>query len=107
MGEDAQPKPSRVHLLKTAAPWFDEVWNERKPFEVRRNDRDFRAGDVVVLLETDARGFYTPRRLIFRIGYVLTGFPGLRKGWCAFGLLVPNDDELCDADDALRAAGLA
>jgi len=41
----------RVHRLKTVDPYFTDVAVGRKTFEVRKNDRGFRVGDVLVLEE--------------------------------------------------------
>lgn len=93
----------KVHIVKCVSPHFEEVWEERKPFEVRKDDRDYQPSDVIVLRHWDpARGYDGQRRsLIFRIGSVLRDFPGLRKGHCAFGLLAPTDKDLGLADLAL------
>ncbi|WP_257303437.1 DUF3850 domain-containing protein [Geothrix campi] len=45
------------HDLKIAPEHLAEVISGRKTFEVRRNDRDFRAGDVVYLKEWDGYKF--------------------------------------------------
>lgn len=42
-----------VHELKTWPYYFEEVWNGTKTFEVRKNDRDFRVGDTLILQEYD------------------------------------------------------
>lgn len=42
----------KVHVLKTRAPWFDDVRRDEKTFEVRVDDgRGFAVGDVLVLRE--------------------------------------------------------
>lgn len=35
----------KVHELKTWQQPFDDVWNNEKTFEVRKDDRGFRLGD--------------------------------------------------------------
>lgn len=40
-----------THRLKTAPEPFSDVWSGAKLAEFRRNDRDFRAGDLLELLE--------------------------------------------------------
>lgn len=40
---------SKHHDLKCILPYFNEVKELKKQFEVRRNDRDFQAGDTVTL----------------------------------------------------------
>lgn len=40
-----------THKLKTVNPWFTDIWEGRKSFEYRRNDREFQVGDTLVLHE--------------------------------------------------------
>jgi hypothetical protein len=40
-----------IHYLKAWPQFFEAVARGLKPFEVRKNDRDFRVGDRVVLYE--------------------------------------------------------
>lgn len=90
------------HELKTWPIYFDRVWEGKKGFEVRKNDRDFQAGDTVTLREfepgnTDMNsgremiigsgendGSYTGRKIECVIDYVLHTFKGLQAGWCVF-----------------------
>lgn len=40
-----------VHNLKSHSEYFWAVWNGQKKFEIRKNDRHFKEGDLVVLQE--------------------------------------------------------
>ncbi|MBE6645011.1 MAG: DUF3850 domain-containing protein [Ruminococcaceae bacterium] len=40
-----------IHHLKTLPLYFQAVIDERKPFEIRENDRNFKIGDRVILEE--------------------------------------------------------
>lgn len=65
---------SKVHDLKTWPEYFAAIWDGRKTFEVRRNDRNFRAGDVIALHEWEPKkGRFTGRQARGRITYVLAG----------------------------------
>lgn len=41
------------HGLKIAPEYFKAVKNGSKKFEIRKNDRDYNVGDILVLLEYD------------------------------------------------------
>lgn len=43
------------HSLKTEQPWFDLVAEGVKNFEIRKNDRGFKEGDILELLEYDRK----------------------------------------------------
>lgn len=104
----------KVHALKTLNPFFSDVLEGRKNFEVRKNDRDFKVGDVLCLQETTTTqeipslymtGFgclnqvpgitvlpqtktvYTGREMYKKITYILEGGAfGLSAGFVVLGL---------------------
>jgi hypothetical protein len=39
------------HELKTINPFFTDIMKKVKNFEIRKNDRDFKIGDILVLKE--------------------------------------------------------
>lgn len=81
-----------IHYLKTVQPYFDKVWHCIKEFEVRKNDRDFQAGDKVVLKEYDptAPHNYSGRYIEATIKYVLTNPEFVKEGYCIFGIEINN-----------------
>ena len=89
-----------THVLKCVEPFYGRVADRSKLFEVRRDDRDFQPGDTVVLRKFDGR-FYGNSYCVFGIGYVLRGFPGLNRFYCAFSLLDPTDQDDDRADAAM------
>ena len=40
-----------AHELKTYPKYFQETIEGNKPFEIRKNDRNFQVGDVLILKE--------------------------------------------------------
>ena len=46
-----------THHLKTRPEYFQAVIDGRKPFEVRKNDRNFKEGDRVILEEFAGKHF--------------------------------------------------
>ena len=81
-----------THELKVFPKYYQETFEGNKPFEIRKNDRDFEEGHNVILRECDeTRMFkemnaFTGRRLKARISYVLYNFEGLQPGYVVFGL---------------------
>lgn len=85
-------RPVRRHRLKTWPEYFADVAAERKPFEVRRNDRDFREGDLLDLVEFEPQtGRESGKIVTRRAGYILRG-PGfgIEAGYCVIGLEKAN-----------------
>lgn len=84
----------KVHELRTWPPFFEEVILRDKKFEVRKNDRDFQIGDVLVLREwqpdqTGDGGRYTGRIAAARVTSILSGpILGIAEGWCVMGVSV-------------------
>jgi len=84
------------HKLKTWPNYFDAVKRGEKPFEVRKDDRGFQKGDVLVLQRTDPDRIYcvdtdfkgtVKHELRKRISYVLTGGQfGIEPGYVVLGL---------------------
>jgi predicted RNA-binding Zn-ribbon protein involved in translation (DUF1610 family) len=62
----------RRHDLKCWPPYFNDVRESRKTFEVRRADRNFGLGDTLILHEF-AEGAYTGKICERRVSYVLGG----------------------------------
>lgn len=40
-----------VHELKTWSEYFQQIYMGKKTFEVRKNDRNFKIGDMLILKE--------------------------------------------------------
>lgn len=72
-----------THELKTWSEHFEEVFMGRKTYEVRKNDRDFKVGDMLILQEGDLGGagmsdydltfFPTGRTLARKVTHILHG----------------------------------
>lgn len=77
-----------THKVKCWTGYFDAVLRGDKPFEVRRNDRNYRVGDHLVLEEWDpSTEAYTGRVFRLRITYVLAGGAfGIDRDYCVLGV---------------------
>jgi len=85
------------HFLKTWPIYYERILNGQKTFEVRKNDRDFQAGDTVTLAEFHPDGDigFSNREIHFIIGYVLVGEQfGIQSGYCVFSLIDNNKSHL-------------
>lgn len=75
-----------IYGLKILPEYFEAAISGRKNFELRRNDRDYKEGDVIILREWDEDQEYTGRSFAVGIKYVLKNCPeyGLQDGYCIF-----------------------
>lgn len=91
--EKMQKLPSKqektAHDVKLGASFFEDVRSGRKNFELRRNDRNYKTGDLIVLHEYKD-GKETDRSITKEIGYMLEEFEGLKDGYCILGLVEPK-----------------
>ena len=91
----------KTHNLKIWPNWFLAVVDGSKCFEIRRDDRGFEVGDLLVFEEYKPRvGTYTGRTIRRRIVYitrigdaVAVGLNaeafGLKEGFCVLGMVAP------------------
>jgi len=59
-----------VHSLRTWPTFFEEVWQGRKTFEIRWNDRKFQVGDILMLREWSKEKGYSGRKLPVKVTYI-------------------------------------
>ena len=82
-----------THELKIAPKYFEAVKNWTKPFEIRKDDRNYQVGDIVILKEFNLMsGIYSGRQIARKISYVLRHCPeyGLEQGFCVIGFRYEN-----------------
>lgn len=97
-----------THELKTWPEFFEAIQSGKKKFEVRKNDRDFKTGDTLLLKEYDPfhcsvkqsfdeeppqvePGTYTGREIRASVIYVLedhTGSFGIQPGFVVMSIKV-------------------
>lgn len=84
----------KIHTLKTWPLFWDSVEGGTKLFEVRENDRDFKAGDVLILRKFDPHSQQYPLNkegvpfdMMFRVSFILHGGQlGIADGFCVMSL---------------------
>ncbi len=76
------------HKVKCSSSYFELTVQDRKPFELRLNDRNYQTGDTITLEEVRADNTYitTGRERIGEIMCVISGPPWLRDGYVALGI---------------------
>jgi len=76
-----EPRPRITHELKIWPEYFNQVRNGRMKFQLRRNDRDFKVGDELLLKDwqppepgetyfDDDFGF-TDAEILVRVDYIM------------------------------------
>lgn len=75
------------HYLNIFPHYFQAVIDGRKTFEIRKNDRDFRSGDTISLIERNIERMHgvTGRQCSAEIGYI-TDYEQ-QPGYVVFSLL--------------------
>ncbi|HBF7198294.1 DUF3850 domain-containing protein [Clostridioides difficile] len=74
-----------IHELKILPQYFKEAVNGNKNFEVRKNDRGFKKGDLLVLQEFDGEK-YTGLETRKEITYLLDNSNYLQDGYVVLGM---------------------
>ena len=83
-----------LHELKVYPRFFEETIEGNKTFEIRKNNRDFRVGDVLVLKEWDGTK-YTKREVKVAVRYILNDeFAGLAAGYVAMGVQILAEEKM-------------
>jgi hypothetical protein len=103
-------KVRECHKVKVWPPFFEAVLSGDKTFEVRKDDRDYRVGDSLLLCEwsPDADA-YTGLFANFRIVYKLDGGQfGIEKGYCCLGIApISKAAESAQTDNQQLKAAIA
>jgi len=76
-----------THALKTWPEYFEAISSGFKTFEVRKDDRKFNSGDVVLLQEYDNKTEeYTGAEWTGEITYIMRDPAFVKKGFVIFGI---------------------
>lgn len=77
----------QVHQIRLASGYFEDVAAGSKTFELRKNDRHYRKGDILELMEfTEGRN--TGRLIRAEVTYLLEDYTGLEDGYCIMAIKV-------------------
>lgn len=77
-----------THKLKTWSEYFERIVSREKKFELRKNDRDFQVGDILVLQEWYKNlEKYSGNEIEVRVTYILRGPTfGIEKDYCVMSI---------------------
>lgn len=91
-----------THNLKLKAEYVEQVMLGEKTFELRKNDRDFKVGDLIHFTDTNGKELFWKNEIgalrmreyifednLFRINYILKDVPeyGLDKDYCILSIV--------------------
>ena len=79
----------KQHELKIVASDYEYVISGKKIFELRKNDRGYKQGDSLKMLEFKD-GKHTGRMIDADIIYMLEDYTGLTEGYCILGIRVTD-----------------
>lgn len=85
-------KEYMIHDIKIANEFYDDVASGKKKFELRKNDRGYKVGDMLDMEEYKA-GEPTGRHIMANIIYMLEDYTGLEEGYCILGIEVESVNE--------------
>lgn len=89
-----EPQPERaqkIHIIKTLPEYYKASADGIKKFELRKNDRDYRPGDILVLKEWETATGYSGRGSRAEITYIITESEYLAPGYAALGIEIIED----------------
>ena len=90
------------HELKLHPRYFNRVADGTKPFEIRKNDRDYQVGDRLILREYDPDAGWPDHGvygiIVADVIYMTTAYQ--QEGYCVLGIRVVTDTEQTNAGGA-------
>jgi hypothetical protein len=75
-----------IHELKTWPEFFQPIVDGTKRFEWRRNDRDFKVGDQLLLKEWESNGGYTGRVVVVDVLWMIDEGFNIPEGFCIMSI---------------------
>ena len=95
--QTAPTSNERTHELKVWPEFYGPLERGEKTFELRQDDRGFRAGDVLILREfLPSMQSYTGRSLRRRVTYLMSGPAfGLMKDYVCMALESSDETDGC------------
>lgn len=74
-----------THELKILSEFFQPIFDGVKNFEIRKDDRQYQVGDILILRETNGHS-YTGREVRVVITYILRDRNYNKEGYCTMSI---------------------
>lgn len=88
----------KTHEVKIAVSYYGDIVSGKKRFELRKNDRGYKVGDSLKMLEFKD-GKHTGRTIDADIIYMLEDYTGLEEGYCILGIdVAAHSREVSETD---------
>lgn len=76
-----------IHELKTIPEYFEAIIKGEKLFEIRKEDRGYKVGDLLALNEYDSiKNIYTGRSCLVYIDYILSNSIYCKDGYITMSI---------------------
>lgn len=77
-----------LHQLKILECFYRDVDEDRKTFELRKDDRNYKVDDLINFIVIDKKGIQIKTDVVYQIIYILKNVPeyGLSSGYCILGI---------------------
>lgn len=88
---DKREREQKIHQIRIGTSYFEDACSNEKSFELRKNDRGYKEGDILELMEfIDGRN--TGRMVQKLVTYILEDYTGLEEGYCIMATKLLNED---------------
>lgn len=87
---------SKLHELKTLSTFYSDIVLGQKKFEIRKNDRNFKIGDILYLREINDDKEYTGYSCLVVVTYLVSDPSYCKEGFVVMGITLL---EKCLKDD--------
>lgn len=79
----------KIHNLKTWPEYFQAVWDGIKPWEYRKDDRNYHTGDYLYLKEWNPnKEEFTGREILASVPYILKSQMGITDGYAILSIKI-------------------
>lgn len=85
---------NNMHILKCIDPYYSDVVSGKKTFEIRKNDRDYKVGDILILKQYNSKhNIYTGKEVWCKVIYMVTDPEYCKDCYCVMGIIKGNGND--------------